>query len=304
MSTTTLAEAINLFLGQQITSTRNSYWYVLKALQGYVGPARPLDQIDPADLLRYMQSVDKSPTITSPATYNKHVKTIRTFFNWCVKAGLLTKAPSSGLKRQRQHKQVPKDKAMPDHVYETLLDYARWDRRLHALILFLGDTGARIGGAAGLRWGDIDFAQRSAIVTEKGKEPRPVFFGEACARALLRWREQHTLRDGDYVFHLHGRRIQNNSLGKVVERAAAAAGLGQWGPHSLRHRLGHRLADQRVAPSLAQQALGHESVLTTLTSYYPQDWERVRAALDELAHKDQSKQDTRTIPFTRKLGNT
>lgn len=279
-----LSEAVELFLGAQIPTTARSYGYVLRLMQDYLGPARPLAAIQPDALLEYAQVIHQRPTIKSAASVNKHVKTIRCFFNWAVRAGLLDKSPATGLKCIRRPQTVPREKAMPENAYRQLVDYARWTPRYLALVLFLGDTGCRIGGAAGLRWSDIDLAERRAVVTEKGAPPRPVWFGEECAHALRRWRADHTMRDGDYAFSTHGRRIQNNSLGQLFERICRRAGIGAYGPHSLRHRKGHQLADAHVAPSLAAVALGHESPVTTLSYYYPKDWERVRTELEKLAY--------------------
>ncbi|MBZ0293931.1 MAG: site-specific integrase [Anaerolineae bacterium] len=280
----TLQEAVTLFLGEHIATTRRTYRYTLEPMTNYIGPARPLDKVKPQDLIEFMQSVRARESLKSNASYNKHVKTVRTFFNWCKRTSILTESPALGLRRLRQSKRVDKDKAMPDHLYEQLVDYARWKPRYHALVLFLGDTGCRIGGAAALHWADVDFEQKCAVVTEKGDKTRRVFFGDDCLVALRRWRGAHSMMEGDYVFSQTGRRIKNDNLGQVFSRICANAGIGTWGPHSLRHRKGHQLADNKVAPSVAAQALGHTSVMTTLEYYYPDDWDRVQQAMEQLAH--------------------
>lgn len=283
-----LSQAVDLFLGQQTHSTRNSYKYTLFAMRDYVGPARPLEAVAPEHLLEYMQTVRERPGVHSPATINKYVKTIRVFFNWCVKNEFLAKSPAGGVKRVREYKSIPRTKAMPDSTYETLLDYAKWTPRYHALVLFLGDTGCRIGGAAHLRWSDIDLDAHTAMVEEKGKPPRPVFFGEECAQALRRWQTQHTGPRSSFVFQQEGKLMRNDSLGHLFERLCHRAGIGQWGPHSLRHRKGHQLADHRIAPTVAAKALGHENPTITLNYYYPDDWERVRQAVEGLTHDARS----------------
>lgn len=289
MSTTTkltLERAINLFLGEYRKSTAKAYGHTLRAMQNYIGPARPLALVEPGDLIEYMQSVKERPDVKSPATVNKHIKTIRTFFNWCIKSGLLTgSSPAMALRRQRQRREIGREKAMPESVYEEMLTYSRWTPRYLALLLFLGDTGCRIGGAAGLQWSDVDLENRRAVVTEKGEKTRPVFFGSETAAALRRWKTQHTGKLGDYVFQVNGKRMTSNSLGQLFERICKRATGQGWGPHSLRHRKGHQFADHRVAPSVAAQALGHSSPVTTMEYYYPDDWERVQIEVEKLARK-------------------
>jgi integrase/recombinase XerD len=207
--------------------------------------------------------------------------------------------PSAGLKPLRRSPAVERQKAMPDNVYEKLLDYAKWRPREHALVLFLGDSGCRIGGAAGLRWSDIDFENMRAQVTEKGAKTRYVFFGEECARALEGWRKIHLQPIDGYVFQKHGHRMKNDSLGDFFERVCARAKVGTWGPHSLRHRKGFQFSDQRISVSVAATALGHESKSTTYNHYYPDDLDRAQAAIMELSHK-QPAPDEKIITFRRK----
>lgn len=294
-----LIEAIELFLGEYIETTRDSYKYPLYDMRDHIGPVREIDTIKPELIIEYVQTVRKRPSIKSPATYNKYVKTMRVFFNWCIKMQLIESSPALAVKRQRQNKSIDRVKAMTDAVYLRLLDYAKWNPRYYALVLFLGDTGCRCGGAATLQWDDVDFEGQKAFVTEKGKPRRPVFFGDECNKALIRWQLQHTGRDGNYVFQLHGRLLKNNSLGQLFERICNRAGIGQWGPHSLRHRKGHALANDKTPPSLAARVLGHDNIMTTINYYYPDDWESVQHVAE--AHHFKSKQDTNIIPLRRKV---
>lgn len=283
----TLKEAINLFLGEQIATTRKSYFYNLRDLRSYLGDERPLEDITGEDMIRFSQFYRNKSGVQSPATYNKCVKTVRTFFNWCIKSDLMKPpSPAASVKRLSQAQMVPRDKAMPDQAYLQLLDYCKYDKRAFALVLFLGDTGCRIGGCAGLRWADIQFAEEIAIVQEKGAPERFVFFGHECSIALLRWQQEQRLkRQGEFVFSRNGKRMNNDSLGQYFEKVCQRAGIGQWGPHSLRHRKGHQMADSKVAPTVAQTVLGHTDVNTTLKHYYPKDLTRAQEVVKDLAFK-------------------
>lgn len=283
----TLKQSIDLFLGEQIATTRKSYFYNLRDLRSYLGDERPVEDITSEDMIRFSQFYRNKSGVQSPATYNKCVKTVRTFFNWCIKTDLMKPpSPASAIKRLKQRHAVPRDKAMPEEAYKQLLDYSKWDARSYALVLYLGDTGGRIGGAAGLRWGDIQFAEEIATVTEKGNVERFVFFGHECSIALMRWQQQQrSKRRGEYVFSQNGKSITSDSLGQFFKRICGRAGIGEWGPHSLRHRKGHQLADSKVAPTVAQVVLGHTDVTITLTHYYPKDLTRAQEAVKQLAYK-------------------
>lgn len=280
----TLQRGIDLFLGDYKPSTRRAYAGVLQPLADYVGPARPLDKIGVEHVQEYIQQF--AARGIAPATYNKHVKSLRTFFNWCIRAGYVAApGPAVMLKRKPVDKFVSRDKAMPDHVYDQVVAFAKWDARALALVLFLGDTGARIGGAATLRWPAVDFEKQMATVTQKGEKTGPVFFGEDCAEAFKRWRLVATLENGDYVFSLKGGAIKPGNLGQYFRRITQRAGVGSYGPHSLRHRFGHHAADRKEIDTVVSQAMHHSSTQTTKESYYPKDWERVEEMVKDMAYK-------------------
>lgn len=280
-----LQSAIKLFLGEYKPTTAASYRYPLLNMQAFIKPTRPLHEIRPADLVAYMQEVRGRDSVRSPATINKYVKTIKRFFNWCVSLDLIEESPArTALKQRSAKKAIGRDKAIPDKELEKLLQYAEFHPRTYALVMFLADTGCRRGGAAGLRWEDVKTDELRAVVTEKGDKTRPVFFGPIAAKALAAWQLKQPAGDG-YVFSLDGKKISSPAVSQVVRRACVAAGIQSRGPHSLRHRKGHQLADDKVAPSISAAMLGHSSVDTTLTYYYPHDYDRVEKVARALAIK-------------------
>lgn len=80
----------------------------------------------------------------------------------------------------------------------------------------------------------------------------------------------------------------NDSLGQLFTRICKRAGIPSYGPHSLRHRKGHQLADAKVNPSTAAMVLGHSDPTITLQHYYPKDWERAKREANNLATQSKS----------------
>ncbi len=284
-----LGEAIELFLGEQIASTRKSYLYNLRDLAAHLGPANLLTEIEAQHLIRFGQKVRERPTVKSPITYNKAVKTTRTFFNWCIKNGFMSPpSPAAGMKYLTAAKGVRRDKAMPDDQLTQLLDYSKWDRRAYALVLFLSDTGCRISGAARLKWADIDLSNRRASTVEKGKPPHLVYFNQECAIAISMWQIHQRGKASkipEYVFSDKGTVMHPDSLGDYFKRLCARAQLDKsWGPHSLRHRKGWQGSDQRIAAPIIAEILGN-TLEVTLANYFPKDETRVREAVEELGYK-------------------
>ena len=238
--------------------SRITYGSNLSDLCNYISDDMPIESITSLDLIRYMADVDSRDEIQSPVTYNKYIKVLRTFFNWCVKMDLIEKSPAKVLKVKNARHSVPKVKAMPDGVLYRLIDAAEErerednDPRPLALILFLSDTGCRIGGAATLtrdrlKLNDpIVVRNHQRIYTvqlfEKGREePNIYYFSEETAKVLRRWLINHS---GPYVFGNNGQSIEANNLARYFRRFGKGVGCGSWGPHSLRHRKGHQAAKQ------------------------------------------------------------
>lgn len=274
-----LKKAVDLFQGNQRDTTRQSYKYPLQYLMDYFGPDRPVETIKPEHLIEYHQSSLK-PRRFAPATERKHLKTIKTLFNWLVDLDVVEKSPARILKIKRLPLYVSRDKAITDEEFALLLDYVRWKHRDYALLLFLADTGCRIGGAAGLRVADLDLPNHRARVTEKGDKTRWVRFGPMCSVALSRWLLLRP-RKGPYIFSSTTAPLKADSISLMIRRACVKVGIRVLSGHSFRHRKGHLLADQKTPITLAATILGHSDPMITAHHYYPSDMESAWAESDK-----------------------
>jgi site-specific recombinase XerD len=298
-----LEEAVSVWLSQQIETTRQSYWYPMRDHINLVGAALPLSAVTPIHIASYSEVIRKRDY--TPKTLEKHFKTVKTFWNWAVKMDLVDKSPARILKLPKIPLNIGREKALPDNDLIVLLNYLRRQTnathpeeyalalRNYALFKFLADTGARAGGAASLMIEDVHLKELYAFVTEKGNKRRKVAFTEECAKALGIWllRRPYTSGVNNVFLSLHYSvgPITSNYIGQVMRRICAAIkrDLGyemkNKNPHSLRHRLGHKLFDARVAPSLVAAALGHEDIETAIRHYAPHDWESASDAVREQA---------------------
>lgn len=276
-----LRKAVELFLNDQRPTTRQSYLYVLRAMQDYLGPARQVEDLKADQLIEYSHHLKSR--YANISTYRKHIKTMKTLFNWLIKIDVLKTSPARPLKSPKARMSINRDKAMTDEEYATLLDYFKWKPRDYALFIFLGDTGCRIGGAAGLKVNDIDLENNRATVTEKGDKTRPVWFGDECRLALIRWKLQRPKTAGEYFFSRSKTAIKPATISLMIRRACKVVGIRILSAHSLRHRKGHQFADKRIAPSVAATALGHSDPMITLQFYYPGDYFSAQQAITELS---------------------
>ncbi|GAB4587845.1 tyrosine-type recombinase/integrase [Nocardia sp. IFM 10818] len=113
-----------------------------------------------------------------------------------------------------------------------------------AIIRLFADTGCRAGEIAGLDVDHLDFAENTALVLGKGRRPRTAPFGDktrASLRKYLRARAKHPKAKKDEPAHWLGvqGRMTDHGIRQMLERRAAAAGIGHIHPHQFRHWFAH-----------------------------------------------------------------
>lgn len=145
---------------------------------------------------KYRKSVDGS---LSHATVAGYVRAIKAFYNWLESNGHITFEQNAArrLKIPRLPKSEPK--SITDDDLEKLIDAARISPRDFALVLFLADTGCRVGGLSDFRLSNLKLSQRQAVLTEKGMNTRALFFGRQTASALRAWLDVRK-SETDFVF--------------------------------------------------------------------------------------------------------
>lgn len=125
--------------------------------------------------------------------------------------------------------------------------------RLQAIVLFMSFTAARVGEACRLKWSDIDFARKKALlgITKNGK-PREVALAPIVIDALL------ALKRGDgAVFGFAARWSVNQAL----ERACKRGGLPYFSSHKIgRHAFAARLLKAGHSTRLVQVAGGWSNI--------------------------------------------
>jgi integrase len=137
-----LGEAVDAFLAQPdlAVSSRRSYAQTLGRLRDAVGADRLLERLGAREVER---AAVEAWGALAPATWNRHVATLRSFSRFCCRHGWLQEAIADGLERRREP--ADRTKAIPYAPLERL-----WRRddvavREKALWRLLYETAARAG---------------------------------------------------------------------------------------------------------------------------------------------------------------
>jgi len=145
--------------------SRNRKIFIEKHLIPFFG-AQDVDAIRPADIQRFHDDVMERGEI-SPSTANTILGTMRLILAHAHMQELISSnavdAWKSGRGRRRGAgiKPVSREKVLTPVELEKLLAAAhRHYPKYYPMVLLLADTGARIGEASALRWGDVDLTRR------------------------------------------------------------------------------------------------------------------------------------------------
>lgn len=266
-----LEDALALFLKlDRSPKSTDQYRYILKNLLEALGPKRKIARVTADDLVEYFAELSVG---RKPSTVAGYIGICKSFFAWCVQAGHIRVSPASPL-RQRQAQRVERNRAIPTDELQRMVDYAKvTSPRNYAILLFLADTACRVGGLQTLTLDGLELERSRAFLVEKGAKDVAVFFGADTAEALKAWMRLRPEVRHRFVWTGQGPKyapMSAHGLSDVIRRIAAKTGASQlWGPHSIRHAVGHAYERAGVSPVVTQKKLNHERLQTTLAHYYP-----------------------------------
>jgi site-specific recombinase XerD len=207
----------------------------------------------------------------SPFTVAGRVRAVKRLFNWLEEEGQIAANPTRRIKTPRPRRQEPKGISLANirALLETAKGNALADVRDRAIILFLCDTGCRVGGLCRLRLDDVHLEAGLALVREKGGKSRYAMFAPRTAEAVRAWLAIRS-EGGDKVFVSLKRKtgLTPSGVWQMLQRRAEQAGIeGAVNPHSFRHGFArHFLLSGGDLGTLAD-ILGHSSVEVTKAYY-------------------------------------
>lgn len=214
-------------------SPNTLHWYSVKlAPLGKALGEKKVKMITTDDLREWRAVL--SGRALSPWTLHGHIRGTRRLFKWLYLEGEIDRNPAESLELPVLPMEARKGIAYDD--MRRMLDSARAHHpRDYALLSFLADTAARIGGASGLRLSDVDLTAGRAIVREKGNRSRAVYFKPATSSALARWlsvRDDYSPKsDHVFVSFRDGGCLSGRGLYSVLKRTAERAGVSErWNP--------------------------------------------------------------------------
>ncbi len=255
-------------------ATRRAYLADVEAFATWAerGGAAGPEGVARRNLRRYLAYLDTRRY--SRRTVARKASSLRRYFAWCARRGLVEVDPAAGLSAPSGTGRLPR--VLRDDELDALLapppaeaepDRAPRDLRDLAVVELLYGSGLRVAELCRLVVADLDLPGRLVRVTGKGDKQRRVPLSEPCVDAIDRW-----LADGRaglvapeqpatsaLFLNARGRPLGPRDVRRILDRRAVAPTH----PHALRHTFATHLLDGGADLRSVQELLGHADVGTT-----------------------------------------
>lgn len=296
--TRTLEDTIDQYLnGFDNLNTVRAYGQILKPFAVDFGRQRSLDSITPDDIERWDLAMRDAMPPIAKATLMSRRKTMKIFWNWCVKHEFVAISPARFLKIKKQRNSLV-TKAIPSEVLSAMLEQVNRKRassvvtRDTAILSLMITYGARAGDVARLPLSNINLREEWIVLHVKGDNEIRLPVPPQTGRHLAAWLEIRRSQIPDpphsFVFTTNrtaeGNRygpMASSSISTLIKRLSKEVCGIAYGPHSIRHWFGQHHADNRTPPTILRDIMGHSDVKITLDHYYNQDFDRIGHVLNE-----------------------
>ena len=212
----------------------------------------------------------------SVRSISRKISTIRSFFNFLSREGMIKTNPTINLI-------TPKiDKKLPYFLYlqeikkfiESTPRHTLLGIRDRAILELLYGTGIRVGELVNLNIHDIDMYEKTIRIFGKGSKERILPLGNPGIEAVQKYltsrnlfRKNISINKNDLnalLLNRFGGRLSARSIRRIIIKYMKIAGLNKKiSPHVLRHSFATHLLGGGADLRSVQELLGHESLSTT-----------------------------------------
>lgn len=224
--------------------------------------------------MRSLVDTRNNQTEQQPKTRIRSLRTVRGYYaslsafsNWAVREELIEKSPMKNIPRPKLPRFIPDP--FSEQEIRALLSACKnmTDRsatRMIAMVLFLLDSGVRVGEMLGLKRADLDLEQGRAKVMGKGAKERYVYFGKATKRALWRYISLARTEPAPNVENLFltfdGRPLPKRQFAHFLSRLGETAGVPKVHAHRFRRTAAVQFLRNGGNIFALQKLLGHETL--------------------------------------------
>jgi len=235
-------------------------------------PKIKIGEIDSTIIRSYLGFIYKRNRKSSIA---RKLASLRTFFRFLLRLGILEKIPASLSSTPRLEKHIPSFLSV-DEMF-TLLEMPDKTKlqglRDKAIMETLYSSGLRVSELVEMNEDDLDLNLGIIKIMGKGKKERIVPIGNKAIEALKDYlksrkmiskHQQPCSLNPPVFLNYRGARLSTRSVARIINKYIKQCGLlKNISPHSLRHTFATHMLDAGADLRAIQELLGHVSLSTT-----------------------------------------
>ena len=193
-----------------------------------------LTTMDRTRIRHWLTSLHKKGN--KPATVSVRYRSLNRFFNWCV--------------TEEERRDNPMDRVDPPKIPSEIQAYyspheveqvvkaigrsTPYNLRDSAIVMVLYDSGVRAAELCGMKVDDLDWRDRTIIVTGKGSKQRRVSIGHKTAQAIERYLRKRPAKSDWMWIGSANKNLALNGLRMMLQRRFNDAGVKFRGAHAFR----------------------------------------------------------------------
>jgi integrase len=247
-------DLLETFIAQRLSQNRSAgeISRLLRREMGKTWTGRSIHEISKRDVVEVVSAIEQRG---APVAANKTLKSIKTFFRWCVGRAVLDQSPAEGVPFPR--KEVTRDRVLSDEELAQVLRAARKIGGPYGgIVELLALTGQRRQEVACLRWEELDLVQRIWTLPKSRTKNAKAHVVHLSHHSLIVLKD--TERRAGFVFSFDGAK-PFNVFSRAKYRLDQLSGVTGWRFHDLRRTCVSGMARLGVAPHVADKILNHQS---------------------------------------------
>jgi len=221
------------------------------------------------DLALYIRHFEDEKA--APASVSRSIASIRAFFNYLEKEGIIEESPAEGMKSPKIEKKLPQIMTQDEVI--RLLEQPSGDTpkelRDKAMLELLYATGMRVTELITLKLSDLNLQMNYVDCHDPNKD-RIIPFGIEARNALKNYIEHSREamienKNEDTLFvNCSGQPMSRQGFWKLIKYYTKRAGIQMdITPHTLRHSFAAHLVENGADLRSVQEMLGHSDISTT-----------------------------------------
>jgi integrase/recombinase XerC len=229
----------------------------------------PVEQIDPLIVKSWLAKIKQKDDLGAKSI-NRKISTLKSFFKYQLKTGILEKSPMGSIISPKISKRLPV--YVEEKEMHTLFDYVEfpdnWQGMTERLVMKLFyQTGMRLSELIQLKEAQIDIAGKQIKVLGKGNKERIIPVDKDFLLDLQKYVDEKPLRIPG-ILHLFvtekGKPLQPRSVYAFVHQyLALVTTIQKKSPHILRHSFATHLMNGGADLNAVKELLGHSSLAAT-----------------------------------------